>query len=112
MNIPELTAAFQKEGLLDAHIDDSTKTFITREKAWAFNQRKNVPDVFGICHTDDDQYMLFITDSERGIAIYSALFETEAEACDALLNIIRVEERIYKRHLQQNQENVETAEDK
>ena len=96
MRIPELTTVLQREGWLTAHMYSRIKTFITREKACTYTQWKSMPDVFGICQTDDGQYWLFITDSERGISIYSDVHETEEEACDALLKKVSLEEQVYK----------------
>ena len=45
-------------------------------------------DAFGICKGEDGRYCFFITESERGIPLYTDVFTTESEACDALIKKI------------------------
>ena len=56
---------------------------------------ENMTDVFGIYQGPDGRYCFFITDSERGIPEYSAVFETEEGACEALVKKIKRSEKKY-----------------
>ena len=83
--------------MLKAHFGASVKMYVSGEKVFQNGSWKNLTDVFGIYKRNDGQYCFFITDSERGIPEYTAVFETEEEACDALLKKIERAERIFQK---------------
>lgn len=85
MKLIELNDYLQKEGLLDVPVGDSLKKYVPGSYVFINNMWSNMIDVFGIYQGIDRRYCFFITDSERGIPEYSNVFETEEEACEALV---------------------------
>ena len=85
MRIDELENQLQRKGLLSVHVGSSTKKYAAGTSVYANNVWENMVDVFGICQGKDGRYCFFITDSDRGIPEYSAVFGTEDEACEALI---------------------------
>ncbi len=101
MNITDLVNALNKEKLVEAHVGTSIKTYVSEDAVIKNGSWKNLTDVYGIYKVNENKYCFFITDSERGIPEYSAVFDSEASACDALIEKISRCERIYKsKHLQ------------
>ena len=98
MKLIELSDHLQKEGLLDAHVGDDLKKYVPGSHVFINNMWRNMIDVFGIYQGIDGRYCFFITDSERGIPEYSDVFETEEEACEALVKKMARSERIFKRN--------------
>lgn len=97
MTIIDLKAQLKNDGLLTAHVGINIKKFIVGENVFKNNKWNNAIDVFGIYQGKDGRYCFFITDSEKGIPEYSAVFATESEACDALIKKISRSERIYQK---------------
>lgn len=97
MTIIDLKAQLKNDGLLTAHVGMNIKKFIVGENVFKNNKWNNAIDVFGIYQGKDGRYCFFITDSEKGIPEYSAVFTTESEACDALIKKISRSERIYQK---------------
>lgn len=97
MRIDELKNQLQLKGLLNVHVGSSTKKYVIGTSVYANNAWENMVDVFGIYQGNDGRYCFFITDSERGIPEYSAVFATEDEACDALIKKMERAERIYQK---------------
>lgn len=95
MTIVELEKKLHFEDLNTAHVGESVKQFVKGEKVFVNNAWENMVDVFGVYSDQDGRYCFFITDSERGIPEYSAVFNTEEEACEALYTKIARAERIY-----------------
>ena len=95
MSINEMKTRLEQEGLLKAHVGTSLKSYISGEDILVNNELDNVVDVFGI-YKEDEEFVVFITDSERGIPQYIDYFSTESEACEELLDIISSYEKIYK----------------
>ena len=98
MKISELEKYLNSEGLISVHVGNSVKQFVDGEKVFKNNAWENMVDVFGIYKGQDGRYCFFITDSERGIPEYSAVFAKEEEACEALSTKIVRAERIYLRN--------------
>ena len=96
LKIIELDAYLQREGLLDAHVGYAIKKYVPATHVFINNMWENMIDVFGIYQGSDGRYCFFITDSERGIPEYSVVFETEEEACEALVKKIAISERIFQ----------------
>lgn len=93
-----LTATLQKDGLLEVHVGDVLKKYIPGSHVFADNTWKNMIDVFGVYQGTDGRYCFFITDSERGIPEYSDVFETEEEACEALIKKMARSERLFQQY--------------
>lgn len=98
MSISEIKNYLQTENLISAHVGENVKTYVSGEKIYVNGSWENMINVFGIYKGQDGRYCFFITDSERGIPEYSAVFENEEEACDALIKKIGRAERIYKKN--------------
>ena len=97
MKTDELKNQLQLKGLLSVHVGPSVKKYVAGTSVYANNVWENMVDVFGIYQGNDGRYCFFITDSERGIPEYSAVFATEDEACDALIEKMERTERIYQK---------------
>ena len=97
MSIDELKNQLQLKGLLSVHVGPSVKKYVAGTSVYANNVWENMVDVFGIYQGKGGKYCFFITDSERGIPEYSAVFATENEACDALIRKMECAERIYRK---------------
>lgn len=97
MRIDELENQLRLKGLLNVHMGPSVKKYVAWTSVYANNVWENMVDVFGIYQGNDGRYCFFITDSERGIPEYSAVFATEDEACDALIRKMECAERIYRK---------------
>ena len=97
MQISELEEILKKENLLNVHIDGCVKQYVKEDD---YDKEWNKVDVYGIFREENGTYCVFITDSERGIADFSDIYDTEDEACESLLKIIRREDRIYKKSLE------------
>lgn len=97
MKLIELNDYLQKEGLLDVHVGYDLKKYVPGSYVFADNTWSNMIDVFGIYQGIDGRYCFFITDSERGIPEYSEPFETEDEACEALIKKMARLERIFQK---------------
>jgi hypothetical protein len=98
MNIAEMEQILKEKGLLKAHINGSIKRYVTGDRVWKDNHWHNAIDVFGIYKGKDSRFRFFITDNERGIPERSAVYATENEVCDALLERISLAERIYQKN--------------
>jgi len=98
MLLCELKTYLQTEGLMTVHIGENLKAYVPGEKVFSNGMWKNMIDVFGIYRGQDGRYCFFITDSERGIPEYSAVYEDEEEACGALLKKIERADRIYRKN--------------
>lgn len=85
MTIKEMEAKLAHEGLLEAHVGMNLKKYVNGELIYRDSQWDNCVDVFGICRGEDGSYYFFITESERGIPLYTDVYTTESEACDALI---------------------------
>lgn len=96
MKTDELKNQLQRKGLLSVHVGPSIKKYAAGTSVYA-SVWENMVDVFGIYQGNDGRYCFFITDSERGIPEYSAVFATEDEACDALVRKMERAERIYRK---------------
>ena len=95
MRIADLKGYLTEEGLISVHFDGCVKSYISGDAvfqngSWVTNE----PDVFGI-YSDERVFCFFITDSERGVVIYSDVYEKEEDACEALLTKIKRNEKIY-----------------
>ncbi|MCR5837053.1 MAG: hypothetical protein K6G88_11150 [Lachnospiraceae bacterium] len=84
MRLIALKNQLQIEGLLNVHVGSGIKKYVLGESVYSNNVWENMINVFGIYQGNDGRFCFFITDSERGIPEYSAVFATEEEACDAL----------------------------
>lgn len=100
MNISELEEILMKEGLLEVHKDGTVKRYVKGEVVYKNGEWHNRINVFGIYKSESGRYRVFINDSERGLADYSDVFDTEEEACEDLLETIRLEDRMYKKSLE------------
>ena len=80
MKLVELKNQLQAEGLLNVHVGSSVKQYVQGNNLYVNNSWENMIDVFGIYQGNDGRYCFFITDSERGIPEYSAVFSSEEEA--------------------------------
>lgn len=98
MKLIELGDHLQKEGLLDVHVGYDLKKYVPGIYVFANNMWRNMINVFGIYQGVDGKYCFFITDSERGIPEYSAVFATEDEACEALVKKMARSERIFQKN--------------
>lgn len=96
MTIKEMEAKLAHEGLLEAHVGMNLKKYVNGELIYRDSQWDNCVDVFGICRGEDGSYCFFITESERGIPLYTDVYTTENEACDALIKKISRGEKIYQ----------------
>ena len=85
MSIVDLKEQLKKDGLLEAHVGMSKKQFVQGEMVFKNNKWENAVDVYGIYCGEDGRFCFFITDSERGIPEYSAVFVTENDACESLI---------------------------
>lgn len=97
MKTDELKNQLQRKGLLSVHVGPSVKKYVAGTSVYVNNAWENMIDVFGIYQGKDGRYCFFITDSERGIPEYSAVFATKNEACDALIRKMERAERTYQR---------------
>lgn len=88
MNISQLKATLEKEGLTKIIFNGSTKYYIAGDFIYNNGQWNNIPDVFGI-YKDTDEYYFFITDSERGLRCYTKRTSSEDEACEYLIDIAK-----------------------
>lgn len=98
MSLVDLKEQLKKDGLLEAHVGMSKKQFVQGEMVFKNNKWENAVDVYGIYCGEDGRFCFFITDSERGIPEYSAVFATENDACEALIKKISRAEKIYQKN--------------
>lgn len=97
MKLIELDDHLLEKGLLDVHVGYELKKYVPGSHVFINNEWENIVDAFGIYQGPDGKYCFFITDSERGIPEYSVVFETEEEACEALVKKITRSERIFQK---------------
>lgn len=60
------------------------KYYVDESKVFANKNWDNMINVFGIYEWDTENFVFFITDSERGISYYTDVCPTESEACQKL----------------------------
>lgn len=84
MNRVELQAKLSQEALLVVYDRGSLKYYVDETKVFVNREWKNMVDVFGIYKLDSDNYVCFMTDSERGMPYYADVYDTESEACQEL----------------------------
>ena len=96
MNIKEMEKKLEEDGMLKVHVDGVIKKYVSGDYVYKNGAWKNQVDVFGIYSDEDGTYGFFITDSERGIGKYGRDYETEEEACEALIERMYLEEDIYQ----------------
>lgn len=84
MTIDEFEKIICAEGLQKIHFDGTIKQYVRGEVVYYDYEWKNEIDVFGVYIHEDGGYCIFITDSERGIPLYSDVFGDEADAVEAL----------------------------
>ena len=84
MNRVELQAKLGQEDLLVVYDRGSPKYYVDESKVFVNGEWENMVDVFGIYKWDSDNYVCFMTDSERGMPYYNDVYDTESEACQKL----------------------------
>lgn len=100
MKINELRQKLENENLLTIHTEDGEKQYINGEQVWSDGNWHNAINAFGIYEDSDGKFCLFITDSERGIPMYTLICDSEESACDEILEEIELREYVYKKNLQ------------
>ena len=84
MNRVELQAKLSNEALLVVYDRGAPKYYVDETKVFENGEWKNMVDVFGIYQWDSNNYVCFMTDSERGMPYYNDVYDTEGEACQEL----------------------------
>lgn len=84
MNRVELQAKLFNEALLVVYDRGAPKYYVDETKVFENGEWKNMVDVFGIYQWDPNNYVCFMTDSERGMPYYNDVYDTESEACQEL----------------------------
>ena len=85
-----LLKVYDRDGILKQYVDESKIVF---DGKWG-----NMINVFGF-FKGKENYVVFITDNERGIPYYTSRFSCEEEACDALYEKIARLKRIHDKGL-------------
>ena len=97
MNIIEMEKKLEENSLIEAHVEGTVKKYIKGEKLFYNGEQvENCTDVYGVYGLRDGKYCFFVTDSERGIPMRGRVYDTENEACKALIERISLEEEIYQ----------------
>ena len=98
MKINEMKTQLEEENLLTVHVDSCVKAYVPGELVFQDGKWKNMMNVFGVYKGQNDKYCFFITDGEKGIPEYTAVFNSEDEVCNALLEKIRRIDRMNKKN--------------
>jgi len=96
MNISELEKKLKEDNMLKVHVDGVIKRYVSGDYVYKNGKWENKIDVFGIYKSESNEYGFFVTDSERGLAVYGRDYDTEEEACAALIERMYLEEEIYQ----------------
>lgn len=94
----ELEKRLQEENLMTIYDDGVEKHYIDGEKLIENGVRMNATNVFGV-YKGQKNYVVFITDDERGLPHYIDKFGTEDEACESLYEYVKLLKRIYDKGL-------------
>ena len=96
MNKIELERKLQAEGLMTIYDDGVKKRYIDGESIIKNGIRQNAVNVFGLYRGQKD-YVVFITDEERGLPCFLEKHSTESGACEALYDYLILLKRIHEK---------------
>ena len=84
MNKIDLEKKLIEENLLCVYDRGEKKFYVDESKVFINKKWENMINVFGVYKWDEDNFVCFMTDGERGIPYYTNVFSTESEACREL----------------------------
>ena len=90
MKVKELKAELEKEGLIPLNYYGCPKYYVPGEAIFDNGKWTNLPDVFGVYISAENEYIFFVTDSERGICCHNEAFSTEEEVCEYIIKRARI----------------------
>ena len=96
MNKIELEKALQREGLMTVYVGGVEKCYIDGETLIENGIRQNEINVFGL-YKGQQNYVVFITDDEKGLPYYLSRYNSEDDACDALYEKVTRLKRIHEK---------------
>lgn len=96
MTIIELENKLNFEGLKTVFDRGVKKKYITEKQFLENGIPQNMINVFGI-YQQNDEFIFFITDDERGTAKFIKYCATEEEACKALYERISLLKQIHEK---------------
>ena len=84
MNKRDLERRLTEENLMFVFDGNVLKHYVDGTKVYINGEWDNMTNVYGIYAGDEGEFVIFMTDDERGLPYYIDVFDSESEACLAL----------------------------
>ena len=98
MNRTDFLNRLRAEGIEDFYAYDGKKRYIDGDKVFCEGHFHNTHNAYGVYKRQDGKYIVFITDSERGLTIIEKIKNSEEEAFDFLYSLILVYKKVYSKY--------------
>lgn len=95
MTKSEFLANLKREGIVEFYAYDGIKRYIEGEMVYFDNEFHNTYSVYGVYQRQDNQYIAFITDSERGLTLIEKKFDSESKAFEFLYSRIKIYKQLF-----------------
>lgn len=98
MNRNDFFNKLKAEGLEEFYAYDGRKKYVDGDSVYVNGKFQNTYNAYGVYKRSDRRYVVFITDSERGLILIEKINNSEEEAFDFLYSRILNYKTIYSDH--------------